>query len=133
MQPDIVLDEYNPKLLADAKLKGDVFRERDLKGHMLNPDGEDSASSSDEPKVTRAEYKKEELQSITKSSKSKNKGKDSDKSTSADDDDMAPTKVNPKEDYQVHEALNYLKSFDVFKKISGGDSTVPPGATAKSE
>jgi hypothetical protein len=37
--------------------------------------------------------------------------------------------MNPKEDYQVREALNYLKSFDVFKKIS--ESHVPGKATAK--
>ena len=29
-------------------------------------------------------------------------------------------KMNPKEDYQVREAVNYLKSFDVYKKISFG-------------
>jgi carboxyl-terminal processing protease len=120
VQPDIALDEYNPKLLADAKLKGEVFRERDLKGHMMNPDGDEPAEDS---KTARIEYKKDELDSLTKIGKSKGKkGIDKNAPSSVEDDEMGPTKMNPKEDYQVHEALNYLKSFDVFKKISTGDA-----------
>jgi hypothetical protein len=36
--------------------------------------------------------------------------------------------MNPKEDYQVREAVNYLKSFDVFKKISLGGDAAPAAA-----
>ncbi|MDR3607378.1 MAG: S41 family peptidase [Oligoflexia bacterium] len=124
VQPDVLLDEYDPKLLAEAKRKGEVFRERDLKGHMMNPDGEESAeeSSAKDSKNKATEYKKEELDSLTKTGKAKNGKKDKNAPSTADDDDMSPIKMNPKEDYQVHEALNYLKSFDVFKKISSGES-----------
>ena len=31
--------------------------------------------------------------------------------------DMAPTQFNSKDDVQVAQALKYLKSYDVFKKI----------------
>ena len=37
--PDIFLEDFDPKLLSAAMRKGDYFRERDLKGHMANPDG----------------------------------------------------------------------------------------------
>jgi carboxyl-terminal processing protease len=133
VQPDILLDEYDPKLLADAKRKGEVFRERDLKGHMMNPDGDEANGDEETTKTKAADYKKEELDSITKMGKNKGgKSKDKNGATSADDDDMSPIKMNPKEDYQVHEALNYLKSFDVFKKISlGGDADST--AAAKSD
>jgi carboxyl-terminal processing protease len=136
VQPDVLLDEYDPKLLADAKRKGEVFRERDLKGHMMNPDGDEGSAVSSEDDTTKtkaSDYKKDELDSLTKMGKNKGGKKDKGGSSSADeDDDMSPTKMNPKEDYQVHEALNYLKSFDVFKKISQGDSA-PTAAVAPSD
>ena len=40
---------------------------------------------------------------------------------------MAPIKFNPKEDYQVREALNYLKSYEIFKKIAASEK---PAAAA---
>ncbi len=110
VQPDILLEEFDSKLLAQARIKPDSFRERDLKGHMTNTD-EDSGAK---------EFKKEELDLILKDNKDKKKAVDktsSDKSPK-DDDDMIPMKMNPKEDYQVKQALNSLKSFEVFKKIS---------------
>lgn len=114
VQPDIALDEFDSKLLAQAKLKTDNFRERDLKGHMVNTDAETTTSSKHD------DFKKEELEYLGKPTK---KAKDSAASDSKDskellDDDMAPLKMNPREDYQVREALNYLKSYDVFRKLS---------------
>ena len=34
--PDVFLDEYDPKLLAAARIKRDATREKDLKGHLVN-------------------------------------------------------------------------------------------------
>lgn len=107
VMPDVLLDEYDPKLLAEARRKGEVFREKDLKGHMVNEDGVSKDSAS------KGEFKREELESLGKKD-----DKDSKKSK-AGDDDMAPLKFNPKEDYQVKQAVNYLRSFDVYKRISG--------------
>jgi carboxyl-terminal processing protease len=118
VQPDIQLDEYDPKLLAEAKRKGEAFRERDLKGHMLNPDGEEVASNKDGSK----EFKKEELDALSKESKKKEKlAKDA---KDKDEEDLLPTRMNPKEDYQVKEALNYLKSYDIFRHIATGEKTL---------
>lgn len=124
VQPDIALDDFDPKLLADARRKGDVFREKDLKGHMVNTDDASSSSSDDTSAETpRADFKKEELEALSKNSKKKHKlANDSSPTTpvAPSDDDLAPAKMNPKEDYQVREAVNYLKSFDVFRKLSDG-------------
>jgi hypothetical protein len=35
----------------------------------------------------------------------------------ADDDEFAPVKFEPSKDYQVREALSYLKSFGVFRRL----------------
>ncbi len=110
VQPDILLDDFDSKVLAEARRKTDYLRERDLKGHMANPDGEENK-----------DYKKEEIESIVKKDKKKDKDK-------KEDDDMTPTKFVAKEDYQVKEALNCLKAFEVFKKITAqGPSGVVAG------
>lgn len=94
--PDIVLEEYDPKLLAQAKIKRDATRERDLRGHLANPE----ASSS------RDEFSVQEF---------KEKGRSG--AEPEENGDMIPVRFDPKEDYQTREALKYLKSFEVFKKI----------------
>ena len=103
--PDIFLDEYDPKLLDKAKITRDATRERDLRGHLVNTQ---SAATRDE--FSEAEFKEK---TGTKSKK------DKDASVAEDDDfgDMMPVKFNPKDDYQTQQALRYLKSFEVFKKL----------------
>jgi carboxyl-terminal processing protease len=121
VQPDIILDDFDPKLLLQAKLKTDGFRERDLKGHMVNTDSKDKdkdkEKDKDEDKGVK-EFKKEELDALSKETKGKKSGGSSDGKSLKDEDDMTPYRMNPKEDYQVKQALMSLKSYEVFKKIS---------------
>jgi carboxyl-terminal processing protease len=120
VQPDILLDDFDPKLLAEAKRKTDYFRERDLKGHMVNTDSEGGKSETSKSEGGKqGEFKKEELDGMLNTSKKKGDKADGkgEKSGNADDD-MTPTKLNPKEDYQVREAINYLKSYELFKKLA---------------
>jgi carboxyl-terminal processing protease len=119
VRPDVLLDEYDPRLLGQAKLKGDVFREKDLKGHMVNQDSEKGGENVVE------EFKKEELDALSHETRDRkkvadrlSKDKDKDKDKDRDEDDMTPQRMNPKEDYQVKQALTSLKSYEVFKKIS---------------
>jgi carboxyl-terminal processing protease len=83
IQPDILLEDYDPKILAQAKTRRDSFRERDLRRHLKNQEQEEKAAEAKE----------------------------------AAKEDDAPTKFNPKEDDQVKQAVNYLKSFEFFKKV----------------
>lgn len=118
VMPDVILDDFDPKLLAEARRKGDYLRERDLKGHMVNTDGGEEK-----------EFKKEELENLGKK-------KGDSKASSKDDDDMSPLRFNAKEDYQVKEAMTYLKSYEVFKKLAAAESgakVVPAAASAKKQ
>ena len=108
VQPDITLEEFDPKLLAQAKVKAEPFREKDLKGHMVNTEEDSNAK----------EFKKEELDALNKEGKDKKKSGEKSEKSSKDDEDMTPQRMNPKEDYQVKQALISLKSFDVYKKNS---------------
>ena len=100
--PDIFLEEYDPKLLAKAKIKHDATRERDLRGHLIN--NQTAAANKDEFSV----------QEFADQEKGKAAGK---KAEEEDLTDMAPVQFNSRDDVQVAQALKYLKSFDVFKKI----------------
>jgi carboxyl-terminal processing protease len=82
IQPDIVLEDYDPKILAQAKTRRDSFRERDLRRHLKNQEQEEKAAAKEAAK-----------------------------------EDDTPAKFNPKEDDQVKQAVNYLKSFEFFKKV----------------
>jgi carboxyl-terminal processing protease len=105
--PDIFLDEYDPKLLDKAKITREATRERDLRGHLINP-----ASAAARDDFSAQEFK-------DKMGAKPGKKEKADPSAMEEDDfgDMLPVKFNPKEDYQTQQALKYLKSFEVFKKL----------------
>jgi len=86
--PDILLDDYDPKVLAAAKKRRETFRERDLRRHLKNPE--------------RGESEDGDAKEVAK--------------------DEEPNKLNPKEDEQVKQAVNYLKSFELFKKVGQAPS-----------
>ena len=100
--PDIFLEEYDPKLLAKAKIKRESTRERDLRGHLIN----------NQTAINKDEFSVQEI-----SDKVAPKVSDSKKIEEEDFSDLAPMQFNSKDDVQVAQALKYLKSYDVFKKI----------------
>lgn len=87
--PDILLDDYDPKVLAAAKKRRETFRERDLRRHLKNPERGESSEEGDTKEVAK---------------------------------DEEPNKLNPKDDEQVKQAVNYLKSFELFKKVGQAPS-----------
>jgi carboxyl-terminal processing protease len=84
IEPDIVVDDLDSDAVKKLRRKGKTVSEADLKNHIENPDG-----------------------------------KKSDKGDSDDDDektasgkDAPPRSLDPKDDYQVQQALNYLKTMN---------------------
>lgn len=115
VQPDIILDDLDPKILAEARKKSeaDVFREKDLRNHMTNTDKTADESAESEGALPK-DYSDEDLENLVNEDAEKN----SSKSPAKKEVLAKPERLNPKEDYQVREAKNYLKSFEIFKKIS---------------
>ncbi len=107
--PDIFLDEYDSKLLDKAKIKRESTRERDLKGHLVNP----------KTIAARDDFSMQEFKDKSGSGAVKSKDKKDSNGAVDDDDagDMMPIKFDAKDDYQTLQALKYLKSFEVFKKL----------------
>ena len=104
--PDIFLDEYDSKLLDKARIKRESTRERDLRGHLVNT----------QTAATRDEFSIQEFKDKSSVKPAKDK-KEAGMMEEDDFGDMMPVKFEPKDDFQTQQALKYLKSFEVFKKL----------------
>jgi carboxyl-terminal processing protease len=97
--PDIALEDFDQQILAKARLAKEVQREKDLKGHLKAVQSESAVKSGDI-------YTVDEL-SVP----------EAERSSDPTNDDLKPVKMNPKTDYQTQQAVRYLKSFEVFKRL----------------
>ncbi len=107
VSPDILLEDFDSKVLAEARKKQESLREKDLKGHMVNPDGSGASDSK------RPEFLPEELETLGSA-----KAAQEQKGEGSKQDDE-PLRIQPKEDFQVRQAAGYLKSFEVFRDLKG--------------
>lgn len=103
IQPDLLLDDVDQKALDAATKKNAFIREKDLR-HAMNNEDDDTGEK---------DVKVEEL--IAEEKDAKEEAKKAEKL--AKDDENRP--VDPKEDYQVRQALNYIKSYQIFKAAGG--------------
>lgn len=102
--PDIEVDRLDAALIDKAK-KGHILREADLEGHLLNENGEaKTEESEDGPKI------------------SKGMESDKDKRPVREKDGKKLRVDDPKEfvktDYQLQQALSYLKAWNIFEAAS---------------
>ncbi|MDD0853879.1 S41 family peptidase [Halobacteriovorax sp. GB3] len=103
--PDVKIPEAEGEWLEENLSEGSYIREADLKNHLSA-----TIETKEEKKRRLAREKEERLERIKRikemREKKKNKSKDDRK------------KYDPKSDYQVQQAVNYIKSFSVFKRMS---------------
>ncbi len=97
--PDIALEDFDQQILEKARLAKEVQREKDLKGHLKAVQPESAVKSGDI-------YTIDEL-SVP----------ETERSSDPANEDLKPVKMNPKTDYQTQQAVRYLKSFEVFKRL----------------
>ncbi|MFM8315693.1 MAG: S41 family peptidase, partial [Deltaproteobacteria bacterium] len=107
--PDIEVDRLDTALIDKAR-KGKYLREADLEGHLINELGEASNkedSSEDPTKVTKGE---------------KGDKEDKDKRPIREKDGKKVRVDDPKEfiktDFQLQQALSYLKAWNIFEAVS---------------
>lgn len=99
--PDIVINEVDAKEFARIKRKDHYVRERDLRNHLT------ATIETEEEKKERLRQEKERRQARIVEIKRKTEGSKS--------DDEIFRGYEPKNDYQVMQALNYLKTFRLYK------------------
>jgi len=101
--PDIKLDEADATWITSHKKEASYIREKDLRNHLT------ATIESKEEKARRLVEKKEARAKRTLELKNK-------KNKTVKKDDIFK-KYNPKEDYQILQAVNFLKSFSIYKNI----------------
>lgn len=104
--PDIKLDEFDSKWIGENKKLSNSIREKDLKNHLTA-----TIETPEEKKVRLKEEKEARAARIKRIKESRNKKKETKKTIF--------TKYNPNEDFQVHQAINFMKTFsfyNTFKK-----------------
>jgi carboxyl-terminal processing protease len=99
--PDIKMDTVEANWLAEHQKGSSFIREKDLRNHLT------ATIATEEEKASMAKEKKEARKKRISSMKAKKDKKTTD----------IFKKYDPKEDYQVLQAINYLKSFSIYNNI----------------
>jgi carboxyl-terminal processing protease len=113
IKPDVMIDEMEAEFVDVNKKESTFIREKDLKNHLtatIESAEEKKAREEVELKerIERAEHYKQVREK-------KKKGKNKEAASNGDDEDNI--KISPKEDYQVNQAVNYLKNIGLIKSL----------------
>ena len=104
IKPDIFLEDIDSSWLSKHYKDVNFTREKDLRNHLT------ATIETEEEKKHREEIEKEDRIRIAENIKRA-------KSLKANEKDKDLKKYNTREDYQVVQAVNYLKSFDLYQTI----------------
>lgn len=102
IEPDVSLSEVDAKVLSENKLGDNYVREKDLRNHLTA-----TIETPEEKKQRLEDERKARVERARRIAERKNKDEGKEKSVF--------TKYDPKEDYQVLQAVNYLRSYRVYK------------------
>jgi len=114
IKPDVIIDEAEGSWLERNRKESSLIREKDLKNHLT------ATIETEEEKKLREEEEKEdrlarsERFKILRDKKKKLKVKES---ASENEDEEYSKKFEPKNDYQVNQAVNYLKNIGLIKGL----------------
>jgi carboxyl-terminal processing protease len=114
IKPDVVIDEVEAEFVDNNRKESTFIREKDLKNHLTA-----TIETEEERKVREETELKERIERTERYKQlreKKKKGKTKEVvSVSNDDDDNR--KIAPKDDYQVNQAINYLKNIGLIKSL----------------
>lgn len=107
ISPDVEISESEGDWLKEHYKESSFIREADLKNHL------NATIETKEEKAARLAREKQErmerIERIKRMQEQKKKGQ-------SNDGDL-PKKYDPDTDYQVQQAINYIRSFEVFKRM----------------
>jgi carboxyl-terminal processing protease len=114
IKPDIELDEFDAKWVNDHKNESNFIREKDLRNHLTA-----TIETAEEKKMREEEEKKMRAKRAelikSKASKVDEKGKAQAPAVEAKEDPFK--QYDPKEDYQIVQAVNLLKTFKIYESF----------------
>jgi len=109
IQPDLKISDFEAEWEKENRIDGKYMRERDLQNHL------NATIETDEEKKARVERERiEKKERIAKIRELRKKRKEKKGKTAKNSE----RKLRPSKDYQVIRAIDTLKSYEAFKKIS---------------
>jgi carboxyl-terminal processing protease len=114
IKPDVVIDEVEAEFVDNNRKESTFIREKDLKNHLTA-----TVETEEERKLREETELKERLERTERYKQlreKKKKGKTKEVVASSNDDDDN-RKIAPKDDYQVNQAINYLKNIGLIKSL----------------
>jgi carboxyl-terminal processing protease len=112
--PDVIVDEVEAEFVENNKKESTFIREKDLKNHLTA-----TVETPEEKKAREALELKERIERTERFKQlreKKKKAKSKEAPATADDEDFTK-KVSPREDYQVNQAINYLRNIGLIKSL----------------
>ncbi len=116
IKPDVQIDEVEAEWVANNKKESTFIREKDLKNHLTA-----TIESEEERTIREAEELKERIERTQRFRENREKKKiNKVKSVAAqsEDEEEVSSKIAPKDDYQVIQAINYLQSIMLIKNLN---------------
>lgn len=113
IKPDVIIDEVEAEFVDNNKKESTFIREKDLKNHLTA-----TIETTEEKKVREDSELKERIERTEhykQLREKKKKGKTKDVAVVNNDEDNI--KIAPKDDYQVNQAVNYLKNIGLIKSL----------------
>ena len=103
--PDIELEDFDASVLEQARVKRDIHREGDMRGHLVGDNDDESAGPA------AAQAKKDLAKKEDKKKQFKKVQYWWTETDGKNDKDLSPRDKLLKDDYQVQQAYNYLKAW----------------------
>ncbi|MBC7539194.1 MAG: S41 family peptidase [Bacteriovorax sp.] len=114
IKPDVIIDEVEAEFVDNNRKESTFIREKDLKNHLTATIETEEERKIREETELRERIERTERYKQLREKKKKGKTKEV-VSVSNDDDDNR--KIAPKDDYQVNQAINYLKNIGLIKSL----------------
>ncbi len=112
IKPDVVIDEVEAEFVEGNKKETTFIREKDLKNHLTA-----TIETPEERKIREANELKERIERTERFKQMREKKKKGKNKEVAESDDEFNKKIAPRDDYQVLQAINYLKNIGLIKSL----------------
>jgi carboxyl-terminal processing protease len=114
IKPDVVIDELEAEFVDSNRKESTFIREKDLKNHLTATIETKEEKKAREDAELSERIERTERYRLLREKKKKGKAKEVAVATNDDDDNK---KIAPKDDYQVNQAVNYLKNIGLIKSL----------------
>lgn len=112
IKPDVIVDEVEAEFVDNNKKESTFIREKDLKNHLTA-----TVETPEEKKIREAQELKERIERTERFKQLREKKKKIKAKEVISEDDEFNKKVGPREDYQVNQAINYLRNVGLIKSL----------------